>query len=123
MRTEEVTPSAISGSITVVCQEGINVRDGFRLTGNAIPATESGPDVCALVRARRRELYPPSRAMATASPATTGVKFGGVAATTFSVVNATQMTVLVPAGALTGHIAITTAGGTGTSSGTFTVTP
>ena len=53
----------------------------------------------------------------------TGVTFGGVAATTFSVVNDTQMTALVPAGALTGHIAITTAGGTGTSSGTFTVTP
>lgn len=53
----------------------------------------------------------------------TGATFGGVAATTFSVLNDTQMTVLVPAGALTSHISITTAGGIGTSSGTFTVTP
>ena len=54
---------------------------------------------------------------------TTGVSFGGVAATAFTVSSDTQVTASVPTGALTGKIAITTPGGTATSSGTFTVTP
>ena len=52
---------------------------------------------------------------------TTGVTFGGVAATKFKVVSGTQITALVPTGAVTGKIAVTTAGGTATSKGTFTV--
>jgi uncharacterized repeat protein (TIGR03803 family) len=51
------------------------------------------------------------------------VTFGGVAATSFTVNSDTQVTATVPTGAVTGHIAITTAGGTATSSGNFTVTP
>ena len=54
---------------------------------------------------------------------TTKVTFGGVAAASYTVVSATQVTATVPAGAKTGKIAVTTAGGTATSSGTFTVTP
>ena len=50
------------------------------------------------------------------------VTFGGVAATSFTVNSDTQVTATVPTGAVTGHIAITTAGGTATSSGNFTVT-
>ena len=53
---------------------------------------------------------------------TTAVTFGGIKATTFTVNSSTQVTVDVPAGAKTGKIAITTPGGTATSSGTFTVT-
>ena len=49
------------------------------------------------------------------------VKFNGVAATTITPVSATSLKATVPAGATTGKIAITTPGGTGTSSGTFTV--
>jgi uncharacterized repeat protein (TIGR03803 family) len=52
----------------------------------------------------------------------TTVTFGGVKATVFTVNSGTQVTATVPAGALTGKIKITTAGGTATSSGTFTVT-
>ncbi|HZP02930.1 MAG TPA: choice-of-anchor tandem repeat GloVer-containing protein [Terriglobia bacterium] len=54
---------------------------------------------------------------------TTGVSFGGVAATSYSVITDQEVDALVPSGAVTGKIAVTTPGGTGTSAGTFTVTP
>jgi uncharacterized repeat protein (TIGR03803 family) len=53
---------------------------------------------------------------------TSRVTFGGIAATSFTVDNDKQVTATVPAGAKSGKIAIATAGGTATSSGTFTVT-
>jgi len=52
----------------------------------------------------------------------THVTFGGVKATSFTVDSDTQVTATVPTGAKTGNVAITTAGGTATSTGTFTVT-
>jgi uncharacterized repeat protein (TIGR03803 family) len=51
---------------------------------------------------------------------TTSVTFGGVKAT-FTVNSATQVTAIVPTGAMTGRIKITTAGGTATSPASFTV--
>jgi uncharacterized repeat protein (TIGR03803 family) len=54
---------------------------------------------------------------------TTGVTFGGVAAARFAVVSDLQITATVPTGAITGKIAVTTTGGTATSSANFTVTP
>jgi uncharacterized repeat protein (TIGR03803 family) len=53
---------------------------------------------------------------------TSKVTFGGVKATSFRVNSDTQVTATVPTGAVTGHIAITTLGGTAVSSGIFTVT-
>jgi uncharacterized repeat protein (TIGR03803 family) len=53
---------------------------------------------------------------------TTRVTFGGVAATSYKAVSDTQVDALVPTGAVTGPIAVTTAGGTGTSTTNFTVT-
>ena len=53
---------------------------------------------------------------------TTKVTFGGVAATSVTINTDTKVTAKVPTGAMTGKIAITTAGGTGVSSGIFTVT-
>jgi hypothetical protein len=50
------------------------------------------------------------------------VTFGGVPAVTFSS-SPGSVTVTVPAAALTGHIAVTTAGGTVTSTAVFTVIP
>ena len=52
----------------------------------------------------------------------TAVAFHGTAATSFTVVSATQITATVPAGATTGTISVTTAGGTATSAASFTVT-
>ncbi len=51
----------------------------------------------------------------------TAVTFGGKAASGFSVTNATTITAVVPSGSATGVIEVTTSGGTGTSSVTFTV--
>lgn len=54
---------------------------------------------------------------------TTKVTFGGVAATSLQVISDTEVDALVPTGAVTGPIAVTTAGGTATSATNFTVTP
>ena len=54
---------------------------------------------------------------------TTAVAFGGIAAVTFTVDSDTQITVVVPAGATTGKIKVTTGGGSVSSSTNFTVTP
>jgi uncharacterized repeat protein (TIGR03803 family) len=54
---------------------------------------------------------------------TTSVTFGGVAATSFTIVKDTEVDATVPTGAVTGPIAVTTAGGTATSATNFTVTP
>ena len=54
---------------------------------------------------------------------TTSVTFGGVAATSLQVINDSQVDALVPSGAVTGLIAVTTPGGTANSATNFTVTP
>jgi uncharacterized repeat protein (TIGR03803 family) len=54
---------------------------------------------------------------------TTKVMFGGVAATSLQVISDTEVDALVPTGAVTGPIAVTTAGGTATSATNFKVTP
>jgi uncharacterized repeat protein (TIGR03803 family) len=54
---------------------------------------------------------------------TTIVTFDGVQAATFNVNSDTQITATVPTGALTGKIAVTTAGGTATIAKSFKVTP
>ena len=50
------------------------------------------------------------------------VRFNGTTAPGFTVLSATQIRSTVPAGASTGRISVSTAGGTATSSGDFTVT-
>src|SRR2546425_389385 len=50
------------------------------------------------------------------------VTFGSVAATTYTVSSPTVIQATVPSGAATGPIGVTTAGGTATSAGSFTVT-
>ena len=51
----------------------------------------------------------------------TAVNFNGVVATSFTVNSATSITATAPTGVTTGPISVTTAGGTGSSSGNFTV--
>jgi hypothetical protein len=52
----------------------------------------------------------------------TGVSFGSVAATTFTLNSDTSVNATVPSGAATGPIAVTTGSGTGLSAASFTVT-
>jgi uncharacterized repeat protein (TIGR03803 family) len=52
---------------------------------------------------------------------TTKVSFGGTAATSFAVIDDSHVDALVPTGAVTGPIAVTTPGGTGTTTTSFTV--
>jgi hypothetical protein len=52
---------------------------------------------------------------------TTAVKFNGLSTSSFTAVNATTVTVIVPAGASTGPVSVTTGAGTASSS-TFTIT-
>jgi uncharacterized repeat protein (TIGR03803 family) len=54
---------------------------------------------------------------------TTAVTFNGLAATSFTVVSDTYMTAVVPAGATTGAVVVTTPGGSRTSNVTFKVSP
>ena len=53
----------------------------------------------------------------------TAVKFNGHAASTWTRDSSTQVTAMVPLGATTGKISVTTAGGTTTSATSFTVVP
>jgi uncharacterized repeat protein (TIGR03803 family) len=51
----------------------------------------------------------------------TGVTFNGIAATSLKVVNDTYMTAVVPSGATTGPVVVTTPGGTLTSNVSFRI--
>jgi uncharacterized repeat protein (TIGR03803 family) len=53
----------------------------------------------------------------------TGVTFNGIPAASFSVVSGTNLTAVVPSGATTGPVVVTTPAGTLTSNKTFRVTP
>ena len=75
--------------------------------------------------------FTPTSAAAGATVTITGTNFtgataltlNGVAITGFTVVNATTITFVVPASASSGTIAVTTPGGTATSTGSFTFVP
>lgn len=54
---------------------------------------------------------------------TTKVTFGGIASTSYQAISDTQVNALVPTGALTGAVTVTTPGGTATSATNFKVTP
>jgi len=110
--TTTVPAGATTGNITVVTPGGtLASNTPFRVT----------PQV--------KSFSPTSGAVGTPVTITgvsvtqaTKVTLGGVA-TTFTVNSDTQITATVPTGAVTGKIAVTTAGGTATSSTNFTVTP
>lgn len=111
--TAKVPAGATTGTLTVVTPSGtLNSNVKFRVTPTILSfAPASGPVGTSVV------LTGNSLTRATK------VTFGGIAAAVFTVNSDTQVTATVPAGAMTGKIAITTPGGTATSSTSFTVTP
>jgi uncharacterized repeat protein (TIGR03803 family) len=110
--TATVPSGATTGSVQVTTPKGtLTSNKTFRVT----------PQI--------KSFTPPSGKVGTAVTITgvsltqtNKVTFGGVKATTFKAKSDTQVTATVPTGAKTGHIAITTLGGTAASSGIFTVT-
>jgi uncharacterized repeat protein (TIGR03803 family) len=110
--TATVPSGAVTGSVTVTTPGGtLTSNKQFRVTPQIISFKPTSGTVGTAVQITGVSLTQ-----------TTEVTFGGVKATSFKVNSDTQVTATVPTGAKTGHIAITTAGGTVTSSGIFTVT-
>ena len=111
-------------TVTLLLGAGTNYNIGFNgntATGTILNDDASPPTISS---------FTPTSGSAGTSVVITGtnftgansVKFNGVAATTYTVNSATQITVTVPAGATTGTISVTTPAGTGTSASNFTVT-
>jgi uncharacterized repeat protein (TIGR03803 family) len=110
--TATVPAGATTGVVTVTLASGsLNSKQNFRVTPSIMSFTPTSGKVGTAVTITGVSLTQTSK-----------VTFGGVKATTFAVNSDTQVTANVPTGAKTGKIAITTAGGTATSSAVFTVT-
>jgi len=109
--TATVPTGALTGAITVTTSGGtLTSNKNFRVTPVIKKFTPtSGPVGTTVV------------IMGVSLMQTTQVSFGGVPATNFTVNSDTQVTALVPTGALTGKIEITTAGGIAKSPAKFTV--
>ena len=116
--TAKVAAAAVTGPITAVSTSGTATSaTPFTVTGggNTAPTITS---------------FTPTSGPAGTSVLISGtnftgvssVKFGGVAAVTFAANSATQVQAVVPSGAVTGSITITTPGGTVSSTASFTVT-
>ena len=111
--TATVPAGATTGTISVTTSNGSATSSGsFTVTSPAITSftPTSGP-IGTSVTITGANLN-----------GVTGVSFNGTAAVTFTGVNATTVTATVPTGATTGTISVTTASGTATSAGSFTVT-
>jgi uncharacterized repeat protein (TIGR03803 family) len=74
----------------------------------------------AFVKARGK-IGSPAQILGQGLTGTTSVTFNGVTATSFSVLNDTYMTAVVPSGATTGPVVVTTPGGALTSNVSFTI--
>lgn len=109
--TAKVPVGAKTGKITITTPGGIAASSG---TFSVVPSISSFSPTSGPVGTAVTIL---GNSFTKASQVT----FGGVAATSYQVISDTQVDALVPTGAVTGPIAITTVGGTGTSSTNFTV--
>jgi uncharacterized repeat protein (TIGR03803 family) len=110
--TTVVPNGATTGFVTVTTSKGtLTSNKKFRVTPQLISFKPTSGPVGTVVTITGVSLTQ-----------TTKVTFGGVKATTVTVVSDTEAKATVPTGAMTGHIAITTLGGTAVSSGIFTVT-
>ena len=108
-----VPPGATTGLVTVITPTGtLNSNSLFRVTPRILSfSPSSGP------------IGTPVVITGTSFTQVEKVAFGGVAATSFTVDSDTQVTAIVPVGALTGRIRIKTLGGARWSATEFTVTP
>jgi uncharacterized repeat protein (TIGR03803 family) len=107
-----VPPGALSGSVTVTTgSTTLTSNKTFRVTPQLLSFKPTSGPVGTVVTITGVSLTQTSK-----------VTFGGVKATSVTINSDTQVTATVPTGAMTGHIAITTLGGTAVSSGVFTVT-
>lgn len=110
--TTTVPNGATTGSVTVTTPGGkISTNKKFLVTPQITSFTPTSGTVGTSVTITGVSLTQ-----------TTSVAFGGVKATTFTVVNDTTVTAIVPSGAVSGKIGITTSGGKATSVTSFTVT-
>ncbi|MGC1434405.1 MAG: choice-of-anchor tandem repeat GloVer-containing protein [Terriglobales bacterium] len=110
--TAVVPAGATTGFVTVTTPGGILTSNKiFRVTPQILSFKPTSGTVGTIVTITGVSLTQTSK-----------VTFGGVKATSFTVNSDTRVTATVPTGAVTGHIAITTPGGTAVSSGIFTVT-
>jgi hypothetical protein len=106
-----VPPGAGTGFVSVVTPGGIlksNVK--FRVTPAVTTFSPTSGAVGTQVTITGNSLTQANK-----------VKFGGAKLAAFTVNSDTQITATVPAGAITGKIQVTTAGGTATTSTVFTV--
>lgn len=111
--TATVPAAATTGSITVTTPTGtLTSNRKFLIIPSILSFSPASGPVGTLVTITGNNLK-----------GTTKVTFGGVKATSFSVVSDTQITATVPTGAVTGKIKVTTSGGTGSSATSFSVTP
>jgi uncharacterized repeat protein (TIGR03803 family) len=110
--TVTVPSGAKTGTVTVVRPSGnLNSVQQFKVTPTISSFSPSSGKVGTIVTIS-----------GTGLTQTTKVTFG-VKAATFKFISDSKVTATVPSGATTGKITVTTAGGSATSSGTFTVTP
>jgi uncharacterized repeat protein (TIGR03803 family) len=110
--TVKVPSGAKTGTVTVVRPSGnLNSLQQFKVTPTISSFSPSSGKVGTIVTIN-----------GTGLTQTTKVTFGMKAAT-FKFISDSKVTATVPSGAKTGKITVTTAGGSATSSGTFTVTP
>jgi uncharacterized repeat protein (TIGR03803 family) len=127
-----VTFDGIAATFTVVSSSEITTTvPSGAATGNVRVTTPKGTLICNVkfrVTPTISDFSPPSGPVGTSVVVTgegfrgaTCISIGGVMATSFTVDSDTQITATVPTGAKTGHIAVSTLGGTAVSAGTFTV--
>ncbi|HKF02451.1 MAG TPA: choice-of-anchor tandem repeat GloVer-containing protein [Candidatus Sulfotelmatobacter sp.] len=133
-QTTRVTIGGKPASFTVISDTQLTATVPVNaLTGKKITVTTAGGStssagtfaVVPLVKTFSPTTGPVETAVTIKGYSFTGatvVTFGGVAATSYSVINDNEVDALVPNGAVTGPIGVTTPGGTGFSSTNFTVT-
>jgi uncharacterized repeat protein (TIGR03803 family) len=111
--TTTVPTGASTGFVTVTTPRGtLTSNQAFRVTPQILSFTPPSAPAGTAVTITGVSLAQPTQ-----------VTFGGITATTFTVDSNTQVTAIVPAGARTGLIKITTTGGKASSPGSFMVTP